>query len=118
MRTILVTCGAGFIGANLVNYLSEKYPEDRIIVLDTLTYAGSVENLPKDMRKASIRCGASSTATYATRSWWTRWPKRLISSSSPPRPRSPVRWTNDQSTGCDYESVGGVNSLVTRSILR
>src|SRR5215469_4161237 len=49
MRTILVTGGAGFIGANLVNYLSGKYPEDRIIVLDILTYAGSVENLPKDM---------------------------------------------------------------------
>jgi dTDP-glucose 4,6-dehydratase len=49
MRTILVTGGARFIGANLVNYLSEKYPEDRIIVLDILTYAGSVENLPKDM---------------------------------------------------------------------
>ena len=49
MRTILVTGGAGFIGANLVNYLSEKYPEDRIVVLDILTYAGSVENLPKDM---------------------------------------------------------------------
>src|SRR5216684_5289114 len=49
MRTILITGGAGFIGANLVNYLSEKYPEDRIIVLDILTYAGSVENLPKDM---------------------------------------------------------------------
>src|SRR5215813_13742932 len=49
MRTILITGGAGFIGANLVNYLTEKYPEDRIIVLDILTYAGSVENLPKDM---------------------------------------------------------------------
>jgi len=49
MRTILVTGGARFIGANLVNYLSEKYPEDRIIVRDILTYAGSVENLPKDM---------------------------------------------------------------------
>jgi dTDP-glucose 4,6-dehydratase len=49
MRTILVTGGAGFIGANLVNYLSEKYPEDRIVVLDILTYAGSIGNLPKDM---------------------------------------------------------------------
>jgi dTDP-glucose 4,6-dehydratase len=49
MRTILVTGGAGFIGANLVNYLSGKYPEDRIVVLDILTYAGSVENLPRDM---------------------------------------------------------------------
>ena len=49
MRTILVTGGAGFIGANLVNYLSEKYPEDRIVVLDALTYAGSIESLPKEM---------------------------------------------------------------------
>jgi dTDP-glucose 4,6-dehydratase len=46
MRTILVTGGAGFIGSNLVGYLYEKYPNDRIVVLDTLTYAGSAENLP------------------------------------------------------------------------
>jgi dTDP-glucose 4,6-dehydratase len=48
-RTILVTGGAGFIGANLVSYLSEKYPDDQIIVLDALTYAGSIDNLPIDM---------------------------------------------------------------------
>src|SRR5262245_6495016 len=46
MRTILVTGGAGFIGSNLVYYLTEKYPDDQIVVLDTLTYAGSAENLP------------------------------------------------------------------------
>jgi dTDP-glucose 4,6-dehydratase len=49
MRTFLVTGGAGFIGANLVKYLIEQYPDDRIVVLDILTYAGSVENLPADM---------------------------------------------------------------------
>src|SRR5215467_9245679 len=49
MRTILVTGGAGFIGANLVNYLAGKYSSDRIVVLDILTYAGSAENLPKEM---------------------------------------------------------------------
>jgi dTDP-glucose 4,6-dehydratase len=49
MRTILITGGAGFIGANLVNYLIKRYPEDRIVVLDMLTYAGSIESLPKEM---------------------------------------------------------------------
>jgi dTDP-glucose 4,6-dehydratase len=48
MRTILVTGGAGFIGSNLVYYLFEKYPDDQIVVLDALTYAGSAENLPAD----------------------------------------------------------------------
>lgn len=48
-RTILITGGAGFIGANLVYYLSQKYPNDHIIVLDALTYAGSIDNLPLDM---------------------------------------------------------------------
>lgn len=46
MKTILVTGGAGFIGSNFVHYLYEKYPDYRIIVIDALTYAGAVENLP------------------------------------------------------------------------
>jgi dTDP-glucose 4,6-dehydratase len=49
MRTILVTGGAGFIGANLVHHLVRNYPEDRIVVLDLLTYAGSIEHLPQEM---------------------------------------------------------------------
>ncbi len=48
MKTILVTGGAGFIGSNFVRYLFDKYPEYRLLVVDALTYAGSVENLPKD----------------------------------------------------------------------
>lgn len=45
MKSILITGGAGFIGANLVTYLVEKYPEHKFVVLDLLTYAGDVENL-------------------------------------------------------------------------
>ncbi len=42
---ILVTGGAGFIGANLVQYLVKTYPEDEIYNLDALTYAGNLESL-------------------------------------------------------------------------
>ena len=45
MRSLLVTGGAGFIGANFVHYWIDRYPEDRIIVLDALTYAGNRANL-------------------------------------------------------------------------
>ncbi len=42
---ILVTGGAGFIGSNFIHYWLGKYPEDRIVNLDVLTYAGNLENL-------------------------------------------------------------------------
>ena len=45
MRNLLVTGGAGFIGSNFVLFWSEKFPEDKLIVLDKLTYAGNLENL-------------------------------------------------------------------------
>lgn len=44
-KSILVTGCAGFIGSNFVPYFLEKYPEYRLINLDLLTYAGSLENL-------------------------------------------------------------------------
>lgn len=53
MKTFLVTGGAGFIGSNFVRYLYGKYPDARIRVLDLLTYAGSVENLPVGFSEAS-----------------------------------------------------------------
>ncbi|MDH4330090.1 MAG: dTDP-glucose 4,6-dehydratase [Candidatus Moranbacteria bacterium] len=42
---LLVTGGAGFIGANFVYHILEKYPEYEIVNLDALTYAGNLENL-------------------------------------------------------------------------
>lgn len=45
MRSLLITGGAGFIGANFVAYWARKYPDDRIVVLDALTYAGNRANL-------------------------------------------------------------------------
>ncbi|MBF0295877.1 MAG: dTDP-glucose 4,6-dehydratase [Magnetococcales bacterium] len=49
MGRILITGGAGFIGANFVHYWSRQHPQDRLVVLDALTYAGnrqSLEGLP------------------------------------------------------------------------
>jgi len=53
VRTILVTGGAGFIGSNFVHHLYDIYPGYRILVLDALTYAGSLENLPGAVNSAS-----------------------------------------------------------------
>ncbi|MEP1744174.1 MAG: dTDP-glucose 4,6-dehydratase [Kangiellaceae bacterium] len=53
MKSLLVTGGAGFIGANFVHYWMEKYQSDKVVVLDALTYAGNIENLDivKDKEK-------------------------------------------------------------------
>ncbi|MBN1450114.1 MAG: GDP-mannose 4,6-dehydratase, partial [Anaerolineales bacterium] len=45
MKNVLVTGGAGFIGANFVHYLLKVEPGGHIVNLDALTYAGSLENL-------------------------------------------------------------------------
>jgi dTDP-glucose 4,6-dehydratase len=44
-RNTLVTGGAGFIGANFVSYFLEKYPNEKLVNLDLLTYAGDLKNL-------------------------------------------------------------------------
>ncbi|MBQ8536863.1 MAG: dTDP-glucose 4,6-dehydratase [Clostridia bacterium] len=53
--TIIVTGGAGFIGSNFVYYQLENHPEDRIICLDNLTYAGNLETLEEAMKHANFR---------------------------------------------------------------
>lgn len=42
---LLVTGGAGFIGSNFILYWLNKYPKDKVVNLDKLTYAGNLENL-------------------------------------------------------------------------
>lgn len=42
---ILVTGGAGFIGSNFILYWIKHYPDDQIVNLDKLTYAGNLDNL-------------------------------------------------------------------------
>jgi dTDP-glucose 4,6-dehydratase len=44
-RRLLVTGGAGFIGSAFVRGHLRDYPEDTVVVLDKLTYAGNLENL-------------------------------------------------------------------------
>ena len=48
---LLVTGAAGFIGANFVHYWLEKYPNDKITVIDALTYTGNIENLKPVIKK-------------------------------------------------------------------
>ena len=44
-NNLLITGGAGFIGTNFVRYWRKKYPDDHMIILDSLTYAGNKINL-------------------------------------------------------------------------
>lgn len=53
--TFLVTGGAGFIGANFIFYMLEHHPEDRIVCLDKLTYAGNLSTLAPVMGRENFR---------------------------------------------------------------
>ena len=52
---ILVTGGAGFIGANFVYYILGKYPEDEVICVDCLTYAGNMSTLEEALKNKQFR---------------------------------------------------------------
>ena len=57
---LLVTGGAGFIGANFVHHWLVRYPDHRVVVLDALTYAGNITSLepvlPAKSSSASRSC--------------------------------------------------------------
>lgn len=54
-RRLLVTGGAGFIGSNFVHYWCNTYPDDWVVVLDALTYAGNSANLAGLGTQANFR---------------------------------------------------------------
>ena len=54
-RRLLVSGGAGFIGANFVHHWYQAYPDDRVVVLDALTYAGNRRNLAAVEERENFR---------------------------------------------------------------
>ena len=52
---IVVTGGAGFIGSNFIFYMLKNHPQDRIICLDKLTYAGNLSTLEPVMKNPNFR---------------------------------------------------------------
>ncbi len=51
-KNILITGGAGFVGSNVLEYLFRKYPKYNFSVIDLLTYAGDIGNIPVDILKS------------------------------------------------------------------
>ena len=55
LMTIIVTGGAGFIGSNFIFYMLKEHPQDRIVCLDSLTYAGNLSTLAPVMDQPNFR---------------------------------------------------------------
>lgn len=77
MRNLLVTGGAGFIGANFVRYWANEHPEDVIIVLDCLTYAADPRSIA-DIEQAELVVGDIRDTTLVERLLRDRHVDRLV----------------------------------------
>ena len=54
-KTIIVTGGAGFIGANFVYHMLDVHPDYKIVCVDCLTYAGNMSTLAEAMKNENFR---------------------------------------------------------------
>ncbi len=54
MKNLLITGGAGFIGANFIHYLLKQHQGVNLVVLDALTYAGNKQNLAQEIARQTI----------------------------------------------------------------
>ena len=64
MSTLLLTGGAGFIGSNLVHHVLD-HTNDRLVIVDKLTYAGSLLNLERPLKDARVTFAESDIADGA-----------------------------------------------------
>lgn len=51
-KTVFLTGAAGFIGSNFLKYMFDKYPQYNFVVLDLLTYAGTLDNIPEYIQQS------------------------------------------------------------------
>ena len=63
--TVIVTGGAGFIGSNFIFYMLDAHPEDRIVCIDKLTYAGNLATLAGLLDPAAADYDAAKAARFA-----------------------------------------------------
>ena len=54
MSNLLVTGAAGFIGVNFVNYWLDNHPDDQVVGLDALTYAGNLASLAEARQRSAF----------------------------------------------------------------
>lgn len=78
--TLLVTGGAGFIGSNFIFYWIKNHPEDRVVCLDKLTYAGNRATLAPVLEHPSFRFvrGDICDREAVDRLFWEEHPQAVI----------------------------------------